>query len=335
MNQIPSNPKEIERAMTAYNGGDVDTAISALTNVKGMSQEDCRVRHILAELYKEQKRYSEARNEYQELINFETKYMSNNTSKPGWMDPSQLKMEVAETYMEQGSVPEAMQIYRDLSQQRPTWMDPRRMIGRCMEVQGDLDGARQQYRTLIDTGLATSAGDKSMLMNQIAYLDKQIEAKSGQGAGGQQVATQPGGPPNGMPPNGMPNNMQPMGNSFGNGSRSFSATPGHQMPSSPYGMPGSMPGSSMVSHAVSTGPLAAATADITGKKYDAAIDKLKPIVQKSANNAQAHYLLAIAYVSKGDYKTAKEEYELTLKYAQDLKLQKLASAGLMKIQNKN
>ncbi len=333
MNQIPSNPKEIERAMTAYNSGEIDTAISALTNVKGMSPEDCRVRHILAELYREQKRFTEARNEYQELINFETKYMSNNSSKPGWMDPTQLKMEIADSYFEQGSISEAQQMYRDLAQQRPTWLEPRKMLGRCLEMQGDYEGARQHYKTLLDSGAAASAGDKNYLMSMVTNLDKAIEAKS-QSAQGQQVATQPGGPA-GVPANGMPANMhQPMGNnSFG--SRSFSAAPGHAMPSSPYGTPGGI-GSASPSHTVvATGPLAEATADITGKKYDAAIAKLKPIVQKSAGNAQAHYLMAIASVGKGDYKTAKEEYELTLKYAQDLKLQKLASSGLLKIQNKN
>ena len=115
------------------------------------------------------------------------------------------------------------------------------------------------------------------------------------------------------------------------------------MMSGSHGLLGQMPagtdsvgtgGMTSAPRAAGTGPLQLAADEISSRKYEAAITRLKGVIQKDKANAQAHYLLAVAYASSHQTASAKEEYEATLKYAQDMKLQKLASAGLAKMQGK-
>lgn len=77
--------------------------------------------------------------------------------------------------------------------------------------------------------------------------------------------------------------------------------------------------------------LALASADISGGNYPAAISRLQELIKKSPDNAQAHYMLGVAFASTKKYDDAAAEYRLALEHAKDDKLKQLANAALSKI----
>lgn len=74
-----------------------------------------------------------------------------------------------------------------------------------------------------------------------------------------------------------------------------------------------------------------ASAEIAAAKYADAITRLQALLQKSPDNAQAHYVLGVALASTKKYDDAESEYRLALNHAKDDKLKQLVSAALSKI----
>ena len=70
---------------------------------------------------------------------------------------------------------------------------------------------------------------------------------------------------------------------------------------------------------------------LQGGKYTECIEILKDVLKMNPDNAQAHYVMAVACVNLRDYTRAKHEYEQVLKLAPAGKLAELANAGLSKI----
>lgn len=326
-NMIPSNPREIDRAIAAYSGGDVDTAIIALNGIKGAQNEDCRARHILVDIYRDQKRYTDALRELQDLYMVEAKFASNNTSKPGWMNPPGIRLEMADVMLDAGQYQEAIALYRELAQAQPSWTQPRYGVARAFEALGEFEQARGEWKSILSAPGVT-ASEKAGLNDRIANLDKVIA----------QQAAGPQGNPQAVPGQGQPPGQAGYTPTTSTASRQTGYSPqagGRPLGSSSISaVPSGGFASSTVTATRGSGPLSIAAEEISSKKYDAAITRLKGVIQKSPNNAQAHYLLAVAYVSSRQFASARDEYEATLKFAQDMTLQKLASAGLTKIMGK-
>jgi tetratricopeptide (TPR) repeat protein len=74
-----------------------------------------------------------------------------------------------------------------------------------------------------------------------------------------------------------------------------------------------------------------ASSDISIGKYDSAITRLKEILQSSPANAQAHYMLGVAYAKTKQFVAAETEYQETIRLAGDEKLKDLARLGLSKL----
>lgn len=321
-NQVPSDPAEIDKAMTTYQSGDVDSAISVLNNLKNGKSQDVRSRHILVDIYREQKRYPDAKRELTEMIAVFQQYVASHTVSPPWMDSNSLKCELGDICLEEGNQVEALNHYREALAGRPNLAQARVAIANILLRQGDVDGAKQQYKTLLETP-NLSTGEKSYYMSALEQLEQapqQQQQRQGQalpqgtsvpqGRGSSSVIMQGRGMTQGMPQGAlMPNQSNP-GQS--------------QMP----------PASASPSAAGAKEPIQLALGDISSKKYESAIARLKGIIEKSPANAQAHYLLAVAYASSHQSVFARSEYEATLKYAKDPRLQGMASAGLSKLGGK-
>ena len=316
---IPSDPKEIDKATTAYASGDVDGAITILNNLKARQGDDCRVRHILIDIYKEQRRYSEAKSELADLSTVESRFISKNPMNyPGWMDPQQLKVELGTISMAEGNHQEALNSFREATQMKGSNPhEAKKYMGMCYEQMGDHEQAMSTYKSALEAGGSSfNAGDKAFFVQAIARLDK---SNSG-GGGGEQTQ----GHSQGQQPVQGSEQPEQGGRPSGFGSSSVSTR-----------IPGAGgPPRAITPTVMGTGPLQDAANEISSRKYDAAIARLKPIAEKAPANAQAHYLLAVAYASTGKYELARKEYEATLKYAQEMKLLKLATSGLQKIQGK-
>ena len=78
-------------------------------------------------------------------------------------------------------------------------------------------------------------------------------------------------------------------------------------------------------------PLKEACFDISIGKVEKAINILNDFLPGHANNAEAHYLLAAAYVMTRKYELAGEQYRQVIKLAPDSQLGIRARAGLQKI----
>lgn len=83
----------------------------------------------------------------------------------------------------------------------------------------------------------------------------------------------------------------------------------------------------------SPNPLKMAMDDITNNNLASAMKSLHEIINKAPDNAQAHYLLGIAYAKAKNYSSAKEEYSAALRHANDPHLKELAIRGLSKVQS--
>lgn len=81
--------------------------------------------------------------------------------------------------------------------------------------------------------------------------------------------------------------------------------------------------------------LALASAEISSGNLLGAISRLQNITKQSPENAQAHYMLGVAFASTKKYDDAAAEYRLALEHAKDDKLKQLANAALSKIHPEN
>jgi Tfp pilus assembly protein PilF len=348
-NNVPTDQATLDKAMTTYQNGDVESTIGTLNSLKNGKSQDVRSRHILVDIYKEQKRYPDAKRELSEMIGVFQQYITSHNVSPPWMNPNTLKCEIGDICMEEGNTAEALGYYREALNGQPNLTQARMAIANALVRQGDIDGAKQQFKSAMETP-NLSSGEKSYFMSALNQLEQQ---QNQQAQGGQQGAQGQGRPGQGMPGmqgQGMPGQGMPGQGMQGQGmpgqGMPGQGMPGQGMPG--QGMPGqaySGPGSSSVSMGgtssgsrplavASNDPMQMALGDISSKKYDSAITRLKSILEKSPANAQAHYLLAIAYASSHQSVSAKSEYEATLKYTRDPKLQSMASAGLSKLGGK-
>lgn len=359
--QIPSDGKAIEKAMSFYQSGELDSAIITLNGIKGA--QDCRARHILADIYREQKRYADAKRELQEIHGIETQFMANNSARPSWMDPNGLRLEMGDMALEQGETQEALAIYREVVQANPKSTQARLSIARVYESKGELEEAKNSYRSIIDSGIPLYTQEKSNILDSINRLEKMMEHQArgadqhqGQHPGQQGQGQMPQGQ---YPPGQMPQGQYPPGQmgQYPPGQMPPGQYPGQmgqgqypgQMP--PPGYPSTAVNDNYGSHSMQAagsgsdggraaaskakeGPLQWAMEEIAAKKYDDAILRLKEALKVAPKNAQAHYLLAIAYANTSKYKEAKDEYEAVLKFAQDTRLKSMANGGLTKLQGK-
>ena len=322
---IPSDQKQIDKAYEAYQEGDSDTAILILNGVKGAQNQDCRVRHILADIYVTQKRYGDAKREFQDLYQTETNLEKANTAKIGWVDPPQIRYEFAQTAMLEGSYGEAINIFRELQNQKPTWIQPRLGIAECYETQGDHEQAHNHYKALLESGIPMDFEYKIIIKQRLDNMKKQLERAQAGGNNAQQ-------------PNVPPPEQGSTGRTLGSGGSLLGTSPMH---GSSMGSP-SIHGSSQVAFnrpaepprnagtTLKTGPLEDASIDIRNRKFDSAITRLKDYLTRQPKDGQAHYLLAVSYASTRQYTLAREAYEKTLQYG-ELSLQRLATVGLSKL----
>lgn len=328
-NQIPSDQKAIDSAYKAYQDGDADTAIVLLNGVKGAANSDCRVRHILSEIYLERKRYQEAKRELQDLYQAEINLEKANTAKIGWVNPAGIRYEYANVCAEEGNYPEAINVYRELQQGNQSWLQPRFGIAKSYELMGDHEQARNAYKSILDSGIAISYADRGAIESRMSEMNKAIDARL-QGNANPQTAQIP----NAQQMGGQPVNMAPMGG----GSVLTSQMPGS--PGSSFGSHTPL-GSSMGGRSVSikpasagttlkAGPLEDAASDIRNRKYESAITRCKDFLTRQPKDGQAHYLLGIAYASTRQFDLARNAYEKTIEYG-DISLQKLATMGLSKL----
>lgn len=315
-NQIPSDQKQIDKAYSAYQEGDVDTAVLLLNGIKGAQQNDCRARHILAEIYLETKRYGEAKREFQEMYQVELNLEKANTAKIGWVNPSQVRLEYAQACDSEGSHSEAINIYRELQNSNPTWVEPRYYIALSYELQGDHEQARNHYKALLESGVPMDYSYKQHIEQRLKRMQEQLSPTTPQQtahsnathtAAPQQVASRPITTLN----DGASRPMSSLGNSA-SFSRPVAAPPSNQATT------------------LKAGPLEDASIDIRNRKYDAAINRLKDYLGRQPKDGQAHYLMAVAYASTRQYALARDAYEKTLQYG-EISLQKLATIGLSKL----
>ena len=316
---IQSNQKEVDKAMSEYNSGDADAAITTLSSLKSGATPDVRAIHIISDIYKEQKRYDDAKRELQEIINAYQIFMRSHNVGPNF-DTCSLKCEIGDVCLEEGNVQEALSTFKEAQSLGPNRSTPRAGIARCYERLGDFDAAKTHYKSILELP-STNQMEKSAYLERISQIDKFLSSRSQQAAGAS--APQSGGPPvsTAQQQAALPPAPQQIGT--GPASRVEVSAPGS----------GSV-GPARV-NAPGGGPLQQAAEEISAKKYEAAIARLRALIQKLPTNAQAHYLLAVAYASSHQGASAREEYEATLKYAQDLALQKLATSGLAKLQVKH
>lgn len=315
---IPSDQKVIDKAYDAYREGDADTAIILLNGLKGAQNNDCRARHILAEVYKEQKRYTDAKREYQELYQTELNLEKSNTAKIGWVDPPMIRYEYAQACMSEGSFPEAINVFRDLQNEKPTWLHPRYSIGECYEMQGDHEQARNHYKALIESGIPMDANFKTTLKDRLDHVQKQLDHQSNPGE------TTAANIPN-VGTVGQPATTRPLsGGSLASTHMGVTTPASFSRPIAPKSQ----------GTTLKAGPLEDATVDIRNRKFDAAITRLKDYLTRQPKDGQAHYLLAISYASTRQFTLAREAYEKTLQFG-DISLQKLATVGLSKLPKTN
>lgn len=78
-------------------------------------------------------------------------------------------------------------------------------------------------------------------------------------------------------------------------------------------------------------PLEQVCSELSEFKYDSAIARLKTILQKCPRNAQAHYLLAVAYARTKRFAEAEPEYKQAIKISPNKRLRDLAELELAKL----
>lgn len=313
-NMIPSDQKSIDKAYAAYQDGDVDTAILTLNGIKGAQNNDCRARHILAEIYLDQKRYSEAKHELMDMYNTEIALEKANTAKIGWVDPPQIRMEYADACAAEGSYPEAINIYRELTAIKP--VNAGFAIGKAYNSMGEHEQARNQFKHLLESGIKMTYADRSAIEESLAMLNKHLDAE---GKGTQTVAATT----NEVRRPAESGTLSPMGASSGHSS-SYVAHTG-------YGTHIAAPAAPKNSGTtLKAGPVEDAANDIRNRKFDSAITRLKDVLTRQPKNGQAYYLLAVAYASSRQFVLARDAYEKTLEFG-DISLQKLATVGLSKL----
>ncbi len=308
------NAKEIDKAQGLYSSGEIDSAIQVLSTLKGLPGDDCRARHVISEIYKEQKRYQDARRELHELITVINTYTSTHTVTPPWMDTVPIKIEMGDLSAQDGNLNEALAQYQEILQSRPKNVLALAQIARIYEMQRDFEGAKAQYKVILEASV--SPGEKSYYTDRIAELDKAIAAARNSG--------QPQGPAGGAPTGpgtqgttGMsPGRMPPAG-----GAQVLSG-PGGQLIAS---------GKAATTTTGAPNPLRLALEEITNRKYDSAIPLLKKVLQTSPTSGQAHYLLGVAYAGDHQFDAARGEYETAIKCSQDIQLQGLAKKALSKL----
>jgi TolA-binding protein len=96
----------------------------------------------------------------------------------------------------------------------------------------------------------------------------------------------------------------------------------------------SMPPAPANSATMSSGtysPLKAATFAISSGKYDQARSILNNTIAKDSANAEAHYLLAVAYVMSRQYALAADQYRLVIKLQPGSQAANLSRQGLTKL----
>ncbi|MBX9569112.1 MAG: tetratricopeptide repeat protein [Candidatus Obscuribacterales bacterium] len=323
-NQIPSDQKAIDKAYTAYQEGDVDTALIVLNGVKGAQNNDCRARHILADIYLEQKRYGDAKRELQDMYQTELALEKANTAKIGWVNPPQIRLEYAKACAAEGNHGEAINIFRELQNSNPKWVEPRYQIAYSYELQGDHEQARNHYKGLLESDVPMDYGTRQHIEQRLAQSQKRLETP----AQGSTVA--PSLPT--VAHTGTGTSLAPIGSGSSFGDSPTFAGPG----SSPASFARPVAPAMQKSHGTTlkAGPLEDATVDIRNRKFDAAIVRLKDYLTRQPKDGQAHYLLAIAYASTRQYTLARDAYEKTLQHG-DIALQKLATVGLSKLPKSN
>ncbi len=355
--QIPSNPGEIDRAMTFYQNGEIDSAIITLNGIKGA--QDCRVRHILADIYRESGRFADAKRELQDIAGIESQFIANNTARPSWMDPLAIKLELGDTALQEGQAQEALSIYREVQQASPKLTQARTSIARVYESTGEIEQARNQYKSIIDSGIPLYTAEKSQIMERISQLEKHMEDEHARQRAEQKAAHGHVSNENGThnAKQAAPQNQIHQLQTAQHENQAHGGPAAYAQP--PYDLQNAYPahlqaGSKWHTQTAAQrqasriyedqaqsagtqkqGPLHWAMQEISQKKFDDAIVRLKLALKEAPQNAQVHYLLAIAYANTGKFSDAKSEYQEVLKHCQDSRLKTLAQGGLSKIQNKN
>lgn len=316
-NMIPSDQKQIDKAYSAYQEGDIDTAVLTLNGIKGAQQNDCRARHILAEIYLDTKRYGEAKRELQEMYQVELNLDKANTAKIGWVNPPQIRLEYAQACDSEGSHSEAINIYRELQNSKADWVEPRYYMAQSYELQGDHEQARNHYKALLESGVPMDYSYRQHIEQRLKRMQEHLSPTTPQQTAHSNAA-QTGTPQTGSRPMttlASGSSPTPMPSNFGS-SASFS----RPVPQA----------STNQATTLKAGPLEDASIDIRNRKYDAAINRLKEYLGRQPKDGQAHYLMAVAYASSRQYALARDAYEKTLQYG-EISLQKLATIGLSKL----
>jgi tetratricopeptide (TPR) repeat protein len=320
-NAMPQHDKSIKRAQDAYVEGDIEGALIILNQCKGQSQDDCRIRHILVEIYNEHKRYPEARSEMSEMIAVEQRLNRvTATARPMWADVPQAKLELATIFENEGDYFSAIRVYQEAQaladvERQKDWMQPRLGIAHCHEAQKEWAQAKQAYESATKDPYMT-ASTKTYIQEKIAEMDQRI-------SGGSDVATAAGGS--------HPTGTQKAG---GGGSITTASSPGN-FPKTSFGnVPLATPAQRSSPPVNRPVAVQQALQEIDLKHYDSASTILANYLARNKTNGEAHYLLAVTYAFQKKYAEAAKEYESAIEFANNLQLQRKASDGLRKIQPK-
>lgn len=316
----PSDEKGLTNAAQLYRSGEVENCLIALGNIKLARPNDCRVLHIIAEVYKETKRFTEAKQTLSDLLALEQKIGS-----APYIDIPQIKYEIAQVCQEMGRDDEALPLYLQVTEADPKNAFFRLSVAKTYERLGELSNARESY--VLSLNLVRETDIRDFINERIAHIDD-LQANPGK-----QVRKPPPGPPPGS--SGSASSFPSSLGSSGHSSIPDSnfAT-GHSSISSAGGGTTSGGGGTTSANApqITSPVLKDALQDMSSKNYTSAITKLQNHLAKNKTDGEGHYLLAVCLVATRKFSDAAKEYELALEHANNLKLQKLASQGLAKLQ---
>ncbi len=152
----------LERGDKAVRRGDDQEAISAYIFAKSLAGTNglSEARRRLAKLYHQLKRFDEAESEYQSMIS-----MSNSID---------IKIDLAQLYMDSGKFRNAMIMYQQLLADYPKEYKYAYALGTCHEATDSMESAKDYYRKVIE--MAPASAEAEAALGRMARLDTAIKA---------------------------------------------------------------------------------------------------------------------------------------------------------------